>query len=1640
MSYTIKVLRTKAKNAGLRSYSRLNKSELISYLQKKYVLSILDTPIPNINTPILKPTPYKPPVQPQKSPPQTNWSFLDKPIPPPRRSKRLRDLQKIVAEASYKKPFEIIEIESALDRFTTNYKIEGRPGYNPKMFLEDVKKSVVDLLTKKRNTKSKITLRCMMSKQDLNTGKKIIKEAAFSSSSSQNSSVIEEGTDISSLYDEWMMKILEDISSFQETGSGWRFESIVNLTIYTISYEPLRGSSYIKLPDYLANKKALINLKNKDNQCFKYAVTRGINPVDKNAERIDKGLREQANKLNWNGISFPTPIKDIDIFERNNPTVSINVLGYNDIDKEYNQYKEEIYPLRTSKYDRKHKVDLLLISNEENQHYCIIKNMSRLLYEQKYTKHQKKYYCRRCFSSFTSQEKLKLHKESCNQHETVKIEMPSDEKSNQSFCNYFKSQKVPFVIYADFECFTKPIDTCQPSSKESYTMKYQRHEPSGFCYYIKCIDDEIYSQDPVKFTKTKDDQDVAAIFVEKITENIKRIYQKFKFEKKLKISKEEEKIFQKSIECHICKKPFEDNDKKVRDHCHFTGHFRGAAHNKCNLAYRKPKFIPVIFHNLAGYDAHIFVKNLGESEGKINCIPNNEERYISFTKQIVVGSFIPKSERTDEDGKCHVCKKPVTSEDDENYTVIHKQYKTKKVLGLAHKKCTLVEIKRDIRFIDSFKFMASGLDKLVNNLEEKDCLNVQKYYQNEKLKLLLRKGVFPYDYVNSLKRLQETELPPKEAFYSKLNDDQISEDNYQHAQNVWKTFKMKNMRDYHDLYLQSDVLLLADVFENFRKVCMKNYQLDPAWYYTAPGLSYDAMLKKTEINLQLLQDVDMLLMIENGVRGGVSMIAKRYAEANNKYMEDDYDPSKPTKYIQYLDANNLYGWAMSNPLPIANFTWMNQSELKNWKEHPCILEVDMAYPKELHKMHDDYPLAPEKIKINKVEKLIPRLENKNKYVIHHKSLKQYERLGLKITKIHRGIKFTERDFMKQYIDLNTELRKKATSDFEKDFFKLMNNSVFGKTIENLRKRVDIHLVNSRKKAHKLVTKPNFDRCTIFDENLIAIHMKKTKLIMNKPIYLGMSILDISKTKMYDFHYDYIKPKYGDEAKLLMTDSVTDDTPVLVKDENDNIFIRSIDNLTKKYETRRDGKEYGKTNYKVWSDGGWNEIKNVIRHEVNKDIYRVSTKTGSVCVTKDHSLLDHLGNKIKPTDCKPKETKMLTGHPIHNSFRNIKLDQILYDIDDEEVERTIEEKKAFVYGFFYADGSCGTYQTKSGIKRNWALNNQNLKYLETCKKYLEDLNYKSKIYNTIKSSGVYKLIALRPKDIVDEYRPQFYDERKFKKIPDYVLNSDYNVRYNFFLGYYMGDGCKTKTRPNVRFCNKGQIGSAQLYYLARSIGLRPRLNVRKDKPSIYNMDCARGKRTGLPDNVVTKIESYKYEGKFVYDLETVNGTFQAGVGEIIVHNTDSLVYEIQTEDFYKDISPDINKHFDTSNYSKDHPSRIPTGLNKKKLGVFKDEAGGKIIEKFVGLRSKLYSFKIGNEEEKKCKGVKKCIVKKQITFNDYVKCLYTEEPQYRSMNVIRSYNHNMYSETVNKKALDCFDDKRTILSDKVHTHSLGYKPI
>ena len=352
----------------------------------------------------------------------------------------------------------------------------------------------------------------------------------------------------------------------------------------------------------------------------------------------------------------------------------------------------------------------------------------------------------------------------------------------------------------------------------------------------------------------------------------------------------------------------------------------------------------------------------------------------------------------------------------------------------------------------------------------------------------------------------------------------ITDVDYRHRKTIFEYLINKILFDYHDLYLQSDTLLLADVFENFRNTCIKVYELDPSHFLSAPGLAWPACLKKTEVKLEFLTDVDMLLMVEKGIRGGICHAIYRYTKANNKYM-NNYNKDKEESFLQYLDANNLYVWEMSQKLPVSGFKWnknmlkFNEEFIKNYDEDSdkgYILEVDLKYPKTLHGLHEDLPFLPERMKIAKCKKLVCNLYDKKNYVVHIRSLKQALNHGLILQEVHRVIQFNQEAWLKPYIDMNTELRKKAKNNFEKDFFKLMNNAAFGKTMENVRKHRDIKLVTTDKRRNQLVSERNYHTTKWFSEKLLAIEMKKTKLKMNKSVYLGLSILEISKILMYEF--------------------------------------------------------------------------------------------------------------------------------------------------------------------------------------------------------------------------------------------------------------------------------------------------------------------------------------------------------------------------------------------------------------------------------------------------------------------------------------------------------------------------------------------
>ena len=604
-------------------------------------------------------------------------------------------------------------------------------------------------------------------------------------------------------------------------------------------------------------------------------------------------------------------------------------------------------------------VDLLLLTNPDDPtktHYVWIKDLARMPF--KNSKHNdRKHPCRKCLHVFSTGALLRNHNNDCQgiEEKPQRIVMQNDGEILK-FVNHQRQMRVPYIIYADFEALNIPVEGCAKNPKNSCTHQISKKVPCSYCYVV--VRSNGVAKDPVLYRG----ENAAEHFLESLQTEMNEIREFLREPADMRMTEKDHNTFDNAVDCHICGELL--NDDRVRDHCHITGKFRGAAHNACNLKLRiypgKTKVLPVVFHNLRGYDGHLIMSALGATQAtegqKILCIPNNMEKYMTFS----VGQ---------------------------------------------------------LQFIDSLQFMNSSLEKLAANLQTKDLIISGRNLSDEKLSLLRRKGVYPYEYVDKLERFDEPSLPPKEAFYSQLSREHVSDEDYQHAQNVWSKLGCKTLGDYHDIYLRTDVLLLADVFETFPDTSIKHYSLDPAHYFSAPGMSWDALLKKTKVQLELLRDIDMHLFVERGLRGRISMVSKRFAKANNPQCPD-YDSTKPNKWIMYLDANNLYGWAMNQLLPVGGFQWVSP-ELAEVLATPddgpegYILEVDLEYPENLHDSHSDYPLAPEAMsvpeawmsdyqralvnelggKFTECMKLVPNLRKKERYVVHYRNLKLYQSLG-----------------------------------------------------------------------------------------------------------------------------------------------------------------------------------------------------------------------------------------------------------------------------------------------------------------------------------------------------------------------------------------------------------------------------------------------------------------------------------------------------------------------------------------------------------------------------------------------------------------------------------------------------------------------
>jgi hypothetical protein len=1032
-----------------------------------------------------------------------------------------------------------------------------------------------------------------------------------------------------------LAEIIKQHEDYQEGSSDWQFvEMGPYSTLYVRVIQAGRGingggrfdhllnipaGSYIPLPKWIADRKAVINVDNLNNECFKYAMEVAWH-TRFNADHLPKNLGRSSSHpishFDYGDLTFPIHPSDLKKFCALNKQYDIifNVYHANeDIDSFsillwQSRFLGKVQPNSPQPWI----ISLLVLAEysdpeetqQKNTHWCYIKSLQKLVRHAQPKTKSERFLCDHCLEDFGHAAAYSYHREHmCGDPSRASVEvLPHGHEAYRYFRDTFKKTSKPFVIYADFESFNKPLQNAKATAAGS--KKLTEHVAASYCFQVVCRTDpslnwnEMYTTEATDWT-THGEDTIGSHFLRQVGYARMKIDQLIneKFRYPANISRDDKIQSSKEVICCICERSLKrgsmrhwsrtlydtpdswpggskeyyeiqsalKKERKSRGEIQLPSHYdnllidrnrskecahyrdkaknnyRGAAHHACNYQADKYGKIPVVFHNLTGYDGHLVIQALtpenfvtDNPEDNFTCIPQAGDKFMSFA------------------------------------------------FG-------------GLEFIDSFRFMGSSLDDLTDNLRKSGTnlfFNTQEVmkklllqrgvlYTPELEVLLMKKGQFPYEYFDGPDKLLETTLPPITAFFNTLKNEICTPEKYAHAQKVWQGTNCLSFRDYHDVYLLLDVCLLADVFENFRSLCFKEDKLEPLHYISLPGYTFDSALMFSklpdnpnpthglpfEIELFKKGQEDMYQFAEASIRGGISMTPGRYAKANHEFIEEEYDPNRPLSHIIYWDANNLYGYAMSQELPYGDYRWVpvdNSIDYNEAIKRSCtdgdigyIYEVDGFFPSTTHDKLKEFPPVPCKESIkwddtspyykelcerfdakhdDDLEKLMCSLRPKIRYKVYARSLKQYVKLGFVITKVHRVLSFNQANWLAAYIQHNTKARAKATNDFERDYYKLKNNAAYGKFIQDNRKFQTVKAVTNDDQADKYSWDLHMGHYRVINDSFVIQYMKRGRITLNSAIPIGSVILDHSKWLMYDFWYDKLTPVFKSDLHLCLTDT------------------------------------------------------------------------------------------------------------------------------------------------------------------------------------------------------------------------------------------------------------------------------------------------------------------------------------------------------------------------------------------------------------------------------------------------------------------------------------------------------------------------
>ena len=866
------------------------------------------------------------------------------------------------------------------------------------------------------------------------------------------------------------------ISNYANISSGYTIDSILEYSIILVRCEDfsrLNGHAFIKTPEILFNKKCIVNVQNNDNLCFLYSILAVLHydnhEIPKNHRYRMCNYTPYLHTLNYDPTDFPMRICNISKFEKFNNALKINVIKYIECDE---SEEEEEQADENAAYTNPHfqliykssvnnpnarPINLLLVEGWSTFHYMAITNLDKLL--NSHNRHNSRSrirnrWCRDCLRGFRKELAFDKHIPLCKLGATQVCTMPTDPIFK--FKNFSKTISPAYVVYADFESVLEvPVNT--PESA------IETHMPIAAALLMIPARKDLRNPLPIVYRDFFNSNCIVE-FLETLEELSGQVQTWYHENGNLEIKPLTPMQVQSHDNATICYLCHNKVVEKVRDHNHFTGEYIGAACNKCNLSRRnRYPFLPVMFHNLRGYDMHHILKHAINQfpQFNITCIPQSSEKFMSLTAN--------------------------------NSKKGHAQ----------------------IRFLDTLQFLNASLHTLVSSLANFPHTFTLPYPSD----VLTSKGIFPYSYASSTDDLMHCQhLPPKLAFLDSLTQKvSITDNEYQMALRTWNIVGCQNLKDYLMFYLKLDIYLLCDVFEAFRETALDEDQLDPLNFYSIPGLSLCSAMKKSRTEIELLQDYSMYTFFEEGIRGGMTFI-------NKHHVVSDVNTS-----MLYIDINNLYGWSLSQMLPVKNFKFIYDATLLNNILHDLpnlespigyVFEVDLHFPMMMHDKTDQLPLAPvmQCPPGSKIRKLLLTHEPKENYIIHYALLKFFMNLGATVEKVHRAVSFSQAPIFKSYVDYNTQKRALTNEKFKKDYYKLKNNSLYGKTVENVRKRKNIRLCNSDKKLLTYASKPTFRKSIDICDNLVAALMIKENIILDKPVFIGQAVLDLSKLRMYRLQY------------------------------------------------------------------------------------------------------------------------------------------------------------------------------------------------------------------------------------------------------------------------------------------------------------------------------------------------------------------------------------------------------------------------------------------------------------------------------------------------------------------------------------------